>query len=169
VCSRQPHPYHCKELHQKPSSCQQFKVAGLDEYFYNSSIERIEHWRIMTNDLPTANKPSEEPAVFHARFWRCHRLLHLIACRVVGGSERADDAIANCWLTASRNPPRFEYDGAFRSWLVRVLMDEGLAILHKNQGSAEDEVALQMEIPSEYENNCTKTNCTAETAQEAEY
>lgn len=79
------------------------------------------------------NRFAEDSAVFHARFWRCHRLLHFIACRVLGGLERADDAIENCWLTASRNPPRFEYEGAFRSWLLRVLIDEALAILRENQ------------------------------------
>jgi hypothetical protein len=37
--------------------------------------------------------------------------------------ERADEAVEKC-----RNPPWFEYDGAFSSWLVRVLIDEALAI-----------------------------------------
>ena len=75
------------------------------------------------------NSQRENPAVFASRFSRCHRLLHFIACRVLGGPEHAKDAIENCWLTASRDPPRFEYEGAFRSWLARVLIDEALAIL----------------------------------------
>jgi len=74
------------------------------------------------------NTERENPAVFASRFSRCHRLLHFIACRVLGGPEHAKDAIENCRLTASRNLPRFEYEGAFRSWLVRVLIDEALAI-----------------------------------------
>ena len=57
-----------------------------------------------------------------------YRLQHFIACRVLGGPDRADDAIENCWLRASLNPPRFEYEGTFRSWLIRVLIDEALAI-----------------------------------------
>ena len=40
----------------------------------------------------------------------------------------------NCWLTASRNPPHFEYEGAFQSWLVRILIDEALTILLESQG-----------------------------------
>jgi DNA-directed RNA polymerase specialized sigma24 family protein len=97
----------------------------------------------MTNDFFIANRLDEDPAGFHTRFWRCHRLLHFIAYRVLGSSERADDAIENCRSRASRNPPRFEYEGAFRSWLVRVLIDEALAILRENQPSAQGEIQLR--------------------------
>jgi DNA-directed RNA polymerase specialized sigma24 family protein len=97
----------------------------------------------MTNNFFLANQLDEDPAVFHTRFWRCHRLLHFIACRVLGSSERADDAIENCWLRACRNPPRFEYEGAFRSWLVRVLIDEALAILGQNQASVQNKIRLR--------------------------
>jgi DNA-directed RNA polymerase specialized sigma24 family protein len=89
----------------------------------------------MTNELLAVNAPQEEPTVFDARFSRCFRLLHFVACRILGGSERAYDAIEACWLTASRNPPRFEYEGAFRSWLVRVLIDEALATLRNETKS----------------------------------
>jgi DNA-directed RNA polymerase specialized sigma24 family protein len=70
-------------------------------------------------------------------------LLHFVAGRVLGGPERTEDVVENCWLKASRNPPRFEYEGAFRSWLVRVLIDEALAILRQNQPSAENEIRLR--------------------------
>jgi DNA-directed RNA polymerase specialized sigma24 family protein len=97
----------------------------------------------MTNDFFIANRMGEDPALFHTRFWRCHRLLHFIASRVLGSSERADGVIENCWIRASRNPPRFESEGAFRSWLVRVLIDEALAILRQNQPSPQDEIRLR--------------------------
>src|SRR6516225_1199443 len=74
---------------------------------------------------PYANKrsrPSDRGS--WARFWRCYHLLHFIACRVLGGPERAEKAVENCWHAASRNPPHFEYAGAFRTWLVRVLIEE---------------------------------------------
>ena len=87
----------------------------------------------MTNDFTITDSLAEDPAVFHARFWRFYRLQHFIACRVLGGPERADDAIENTWLRASRNAPRFEYEGAFRSWLIRVLIEEALAILSHDQ------------------------------------
>ena len=97
----------------------------------------------MTNDFFIAKRLDEDPAVFHTRFWRCRKLLHFIACRVLGSSERADGAIENCWVRASRNPPRFEYESAFRGWLVRVLIDEALTILRQNQRSAQNELRLR--------------------------
>ena len=65
---------------------------------------------------------------FHERFARCRSLLHFIACQVLGGSEAAHVAVWNCWRRASHNPPLFSHDGAFRSWLLRVLINEALAI-----------------------------------------
>jgi hypothetical protein len=109
----------------------------------------------MTNDLLAARGPQEEPTVFAARFSRCFRLLHFIACRVLGGAERAHDVIEHCWVTASRNPPRFEYEGAFRSWLVRVLIDEALVILSNEPKSAGKNVPLL--VPTEENSNLLTT------------
>lgn len=75
----------------------------------------------------------EHLAVFNERFSRCRGLLHFMARRVLGGSERAPLAVENSCLTASRNPPRFDNEGAFRSWLLRILIDEALAILRKDR------------------------------------
>jgi DNA-directed RNA polymerase specialized sigma24 family protein len=77
----------------------------------------------------------EHSAIFIDRFLRSHRLLYFIACRVLGGDEKALIAIRNCWRTALCSPPHFEYEGAFRSWLVRILIDEALAILRENKGN----------------------------------
>ena len=77
------------------------------------------------------------PVVFDGRFSRCRRLLYFMARRVLGGSEGAEEAVQNCFLTASRNPPRLEHEGAFCSWLLRILIDEALLILRqKNRTSA---------------------------------
>jgi len=67
--------------------------------------------------------------VFDEWFTRCHRMLHFVAYRLLGGSERAELAVRNCRLTASCKPPHFEHEGAFRSWLLRVLINEALAIV----------------------------------------
>lgn len=63
------------------------------------------------------------------RLARYQGLLHFTACRVLGRSERADLAVENSWLAASLNPPKFDQEGAFRSWLFRILIDQALAIL----------------------------------------
>jgi DNA-directed RNA polymerase specialized sigma24 family protein len=69
----------------------------------------------------------ERLSQFDIRFARCYGLLHLIASRVLGSSEGAEEAIENCRVAASHNAPVFEHDGAFRCWLVRMVMDEALA------------------------------------------
>jgi len=94
----------------------------------------------MNNDILSANGIKEDAAEFQLRFFRCRRLLHFIATRILGDSDRAGYAIRNCWLSACRDPPRFKYEGAFRSWLVRVLMDEALAILRLDQQPPERSV-----------------------------
>jgi DNA-directed RNA polymerase specialized sigma24 family protein len=76
----------------------------------------------------------EQPEIFAHCFLRSYRLLHFIACRVVGNADRAPIALKNCWRTASRNPPHFEHESGFRSWLVRVLIDEALAIFRESLG-----------------------------------
>ena len=88
-------------------------------------------------------REQKDPSIFAQRFSRSYRLLHLIACRVLGDEERVPLAIKNCWRSASRNPPYFEYEGAFRSWLVRVLIDEALVILRKCSESAHASDALR--------------------------
>jgi DNA-directed RNA polymerase specialized sigma24 family protein len=82
-----------------------------------------------------------DSALFDSRFRRSYQLMHLIACRVLGGPEQADTVIENCWVKASRNPPRFEYEGAFRSWLLRVLIDEALAVLRERHRKVKRRIA----------------------------
>src|SRR5215469_3176001 len=56
-------------------------------------------------------REQKDPSIFAQRFSRSYRLLHLVACRVLGDEERVPLAIKNCWRSASRNPPYFEYEG----------------------------------------------------------
>jgi DNA-directed RNA polymerase specialized sigma24 family protein len=102
----------------------------------------------MTNEMLIRNSVKEDTAAFQVRFFRCRRLLHFIATRVLGDSDRAEDAIENCWLSAFRNPPRFEYESAFRSWLLRVLMDEALALRRQGGETSEPKTPVER-IPSQ--------------------
>ena len=63
--------------------------------------------------------------------YRC--TLSLVAYRVLGDQHLVEDAVQRCLISASRNVPQFESEGAFRSWLVRVLIDEALLILHERE------------------------------------
>ena len=67
-------------------------------------------------------------------FSRYRHVLSLVAYRILGNHAEAEDAVQNCLLTVSDNVPNFENEGAFRCWLVRVLIDEAVTILAK-QGS----------------------------------
>jgi DNA-directed RNA polymerase specialized sigma24 family protein len=100
--------------------------------------------KYMMNDLLVVKKSQGAPAVFDVRFSRCYRLLHFLACRILGDPEAAEDAVEICRLAASRNPPQFEYESAFRSWLVRVLINEALALLCDNEGIAAGKPLLRM-------------------------
>jgi Sigma-70 region 2 len=68
--------------------------------------------------------------------YRC--VLSLIAYRVLGNHEEAENAVENCIRVASDHAPRFDHEGAFRSWLVRVLIDEAVAILYKQRSSTRE-------------------------------
>jgi DNA-directed RNA polymerase specialized sigma24 family protein len=68
---------------------------------------------------------------FANRFLRCRETVHFIAGLILGGSEMAERAVRNCWVRASRNPPSFESEGPFRSWIMRILINESLSILHQ--------------------------------------
>ena len=125
------------------SSCEDRAVepgitAAVDlPFLLNTREKPLEGVRIVV-----VKSEQEQPAIFVERFLRAYRLLDFMACRVLCDEKRAHIAMHNCWRTASRNPPRFEYEGAFRSWLVRVLIDEALAILRESQRAREAAAAV---------------------------
>jgi DNA-directed RNA polymerase specialized sigma24 family protein len=104
--------------------------------------------KYMTSEVSIADRMEEDGAIFQIRFSRCRRLLCFIATRVLGGSERAEEATENCRLAASCHPPRFEHESAFRSWLLRVLIDEALAIRRHSEETIATRIPVE-QIPSE--------------------
>jgi len=67
---------------------------------------------------------------FYVRAARYHRLLYFVAHRVLGNSDRAVIAVENCLRSAALHSATFDHESAFRSWLVRLALDESVAILH---------------------------------------
>ena len=61
---------------------------------------------------------------------RYSRLLHFVAERVLGNPNKAAIAVDNCLYGAAQHVTASDYEGAFRSWLVRLVIDEALMILH---------------------------------------
>jgi DNA-directed RNA polymerase specialized sigma24 family protein len=123
----------------------------------------------MANRLLVVNRSREDPAEFDVRFARCYRLLYFLAGRILGGTNGAEDAVENCRLTASRNPPRFEYESAFRSCLVRVLIDEALALLRENKKKVSSEVAFARRFPQRPKPIARKQSRQLEAATGGEY
>jgi RNA polymerase sigma-70 factor, ECF subfamily len=85
------------------------------------------------NDDEMLNIRSILSEAFRATFSRYHRVLYLVAYRVLFNHGDAEDAVQSFFLSASNNVPQFDCEGSFRSWLLRGLIDEALAILHKNR------------------------------------
>jgi DNA-directed RNA polymerase specialized sigma24 family protein len=81
----------------------------------------------------TRSASQENLEALDVLFSRYRRVLYRVAYRVLDNHQEAKDAVRNCLLAASCNVPRFENEGAFRSWLVRVVIDEALAILYKER------------------------------------
>lgn len=67
---------------------------------------------------------------FYVRAARYRRLLYFVADRVLGNPDRAAIAVDNCLCSTARHIMAFDCEGAFRSWLVRLAIDESLAILN---------------------------------------
>jgi DNA-directed RNA polymerase specialized sigma24 family protein len=72
-------------------------------------------------------------SIFELQFSRSRRLLFFVARRILNSIPEAEEAVKNCRLTASCNPPAFSTEGAFKSWLVRILIDEATLLLRKRQ------------------------------------
>jgi len=66
---------------------------------------------------------------------RYRGILFLIAYRVLCDDEKAEVAVQNCIRVASDTAPQFDHEGAFRSWLARVLIDEAVIILGSQRRS----------------------------------
>jgi DNA-directed RNA polymerase specialized sigma24 family protein len=100
------------------------------------SVEQFD-LRVGSRPLKPDGESSEDiQSTFELQFSRSCELLHFIACRILNCVQEAEQAVKNCRLAASRNPPRFSSEGAFRSWLVRILIDEATLLLRTKQGNS---------------------------------
>ena len=67
---------------------------------------------------------------FDVLFSKYRRVLYHVAHRMLGNHQEAEHALHLCFLSACENIPQFDSERRFRSWLVRVLMDEAQTMLH---------------------------------------
>jgi RNA polymerase sigma factor (sigma-70 family) len=73
------------------------------------------------------------PTTFETLFSRYRRVLYFVSYRILNNHQDAEEAVQNCLLSASNKVPRFEHECNFRSWLLRVLIDDALAIVYKKR------------------------------------
>jgi len=69
----------------------------------------------------------------HVLFTRYRRLLYVLAHRMLRNHEEAEDAVQSCLLLAYRNLSNVQCQSSFRSWLVRILINEALGIIRKKK------------------------------------
>ena len=84
---------------------------------------------------PDSKSSPDLQRAFEQQFSRNHELLYFIACRILNCPQEAEEAVKNCLRTASQNPPDCGSEGAFKSWLVRILIDEATLLLRVKQSN----------------------------------
>jgi len=80
--------------------------------------------------VPVSKGPAADRVSLYVRAARYRRLLYFVADRVLGNPDGAVIAVDNCLYLATQHVTAFDREGAFRSWLIRLAIDEALAILH---------------------------------------
>jgi RNA polymerase sigma-70 factor (ECF subfamily) len=70
---------------------------------------------------------------FEILFSRYRPILYRLAQRILHNREESEDAVQNCSLAAFRKLKSFKYEGAFRSWLARILVNEAITIFRKRK------------------------------------
>ena len=69
----------------------------------------------------------------HVLFTRYRRLLYCQALGLLRNHEEAEDAVQCCLLLAFRNLSKVKSQSSFRNWLVRILINEALAIIRRRK------------------------------------
>lgn len=70
---------------------------------------------------------------FEILFSRYRPILYRLAQRILRNHEESEDAVQNCSLVAFCKMDSFKHEGAFRSWLARILVNEAITILRKRK------------------------------------
>jgi hypothetical protein len=74
-----------------------------------------------------------DSALFDLRFWRSYRLLHFIAFRILDDPEQAKKAVEAAGIQLLPALRVLNIESAFRSWQVKVLIDDALLLRRKQR------------------------------------
>jgi len=88
---------------------------------------------LLLESIESRETPQEHPGTFDARFSRYRSLLVFIARHILGDEAWVEEAMRNCQRSYSGGQRKFNAEGAFRSWLLRVLINEALAVRMSRQ------------------------------------
>jgi hypothetical protein len=107
-------------------SNQQGKSTRVREARVCRKLEAKPRWH---ESVPLRKGPADKTVALYDSAARYRPLLESVADRILGESGKAEVAVENC-LHAAASESAPDCEGAFRGWLVRLAMDEALAILH---------------------------------------
>lgn len=91
------------------------------------------------------SKNQELREEFEGRFSRCRNSLYFLAWGTLGNVGEAEEALENCYRKARRDAQRFNSDGDFGSWMIRMLINE--VVLVANRRVPEPSEIGAMEYP----------------------
>jgi hypothetical protein len=83
----------------------------------------------MNDDVESSDHPQEFSISPDARSAAYRRLLYSIAVRILGKRDEAERAVIGCLSKTSTSRSSLDNEGAFRCWLIRLLIDEALLFL----------------------------------------
>jgi RNA polymerase sigma-70 factor (ECF subfamily) len=82
---------------------------------------------------------------FEILFSRYRPILYRLAQRILRNHKESEDAVQNCSLAAFRKMHGFKCEGAFRSWLARILVNEAITIHRKRKRAYSSECSIPQE------------------------
>ena len=89
------------------------------------------------SERSSVNPSRKEQEDFARQFLSCKGLLKQIAERVLNFDYDVEQAMQRSYAAAASQRRRFPCDGEFRRWLVRIVLNEALTILHERESAAE--------------------------------
>jgi RNA polymerase sigma-70 factor (ECF subfamily) len=102
-----------------------FKDAGTNQD--REAEAHLDDGKLISNGL------QGDKNAFEILFSRYRPILYRLAQRILHNHEESEDAVQNCSLVAFCKIESFKYEGAFRSWLARILVNEAITILRKRR------------------------------------
>ena len=90
------------------------------------------------------SKNQELREEFEGRFSRCRNSLYFLAWGTLENVGEAEEALENCYRKARREARRFNSDGDFGSWMIRMLINEVVLVANRRMPEASEIGAMEL-------------------------